>query len=88
MSEGCDVLRTNVNDWSAEALWQTYIQLTQAESAFRIQKTELCIRPIWRQRKERVQAQLLDRLGLRLPSAYGCRHSPPECSANFRGQAV
>ena len=43
------------------------LRLTQAESAFRIQKTELCIRPIWRQRKERVQAQLLDRLGLRLP---------------------
>ena len=26
--EGCYVLRTNVNDWNAEALWQTYIQLT------------------------------------------------------------
>jgi transposase len=57
-SEGCYVLRTNVNDWSAEALWQTYIQLTQAESAFRIQKTELSIRPIWHQRKERVQAHI------------------------------
>jgi transposase len=57
-SEGCYVLRTNVNDWSAEALWQTYIQLTQAESAFRVQKTELSIRPIWHQRKERVQAHI------------------------------
>ena len=57
-SEGCYVLRTNVNDWSAETLWQTYIQLTQAESAFRIQKTELSIRPIWHQRKERVQAHI------------------------------
>ncbi len=57
-SEGCYVLRTNVNDWSAETLWQTYIQLTQAESAFRIQKTELSIRPVWHQRKERVQAHI------------------------------
>ena len=57
-SEGCYVLRTNVNDWSAEALWQTYIQLTQAESAFRIQKTELSIRPVWHQKKERVQAHI------------------------------
>jgi len=57
-SEGCYVLRTNVNDWSAETLWQTYIQLTQAESAFRIHKTELSIRPVWHQKKERVQAHI------------------------------
>jgi len=57
-TEGFYVLRTNVNDWNAEVLWQTYIQLTQAESAFRIQKTELSIRPIWHQKKERVQAHI------------------------------
>jgi transposase len=57
-AEGCYVLRTNVNDWSAETLWQTYIQLTQAESAFRIHKTELSIRPVWHQKKERVQAHI------------------------------
>jgi transposase len=57
-SEGCYVLRTNVNDWNAEALWQTYIQLTQAEAAFRIQKSELSIRPVWHQKKHRVQAHI------------------------------
>jgi transposase len=57
-AEGCYILRTNVNDWNAPALWQTYIQLTQAESAFRIHKTELSIRPIWHQRKDRVQAHI------------------------------
>jgi transposase len=57
-SEGCYVLRTNVNDWNAEALWQTYIQLTQAEAAFRIQKSELSIRPVWHQKKDRVQAHI------------------------------
>jgi len=52
------VLRTNVNDWNAEALWQTYIQLTQAEAAFRIQKSELSIRPVWHQKMGRVQAHI------------------------------
>ena len=58
-SEGCYVLRTNVNDWSPEELWRTYIQLTQAEAAFRIQKSELSLRPIWHQREDRVRAHIL-----------------------------
>ena len=58
-SEGCYVLRTNIADWSPEALWQTYVQLTDAEAAFRIQKSELALRPIWHQRPDRVQAHIL-----------------------------
>lgn len=58
-SEGCYVLRTNVSDWNARELWQAYIQLTQAEAAFRIQKTDLSIRPIWHQRSDRVRAHIL-----------------------------
>jgi transposase len=58
-SEGCYVLRTNVADWSPEELWRTYIQLTDAEAAFRIQKSELAIRPVWHQRPDRVQAHIL-----------------------------
>jgi len=58
-SEGCYVLRTNIADWTPEALWQTYIQLTDAEAAFRIQKGELGLRPIWHQRPDRVQAHIL-----------------------------
>jgi transposase len=58
-SEGCYVLRTNVTDWSADELWRTYIQLTDAEAAFRIQKSELGIRPVWHQRADRVQAHIL-----------------------------
>jgi transposase len=58
-SEGCYVLRTNINDWTPEALWRTYIQLTEAEAAFRIHKSELSIRPIWHQRQERVLAHIL-----------------------------
>jgi transposase len=57
-TEGCYVLRTNVRDWTPEDLWRTYIQLTEAEAAFRIQKSDLSIRPIWHQKKERVQAHI------------------------------
>lgn len=58
-SEGCYVLRTNVSDWTPQELWKTYIQLTEAEAAFRIHKTELSLRPIWHQRPDRVQAHIL-----------------------------
>ena len=58
-SEGCYVRRTNIPDWSPEDLWRTYIQLTDAEAAFRIQKSDLALRPIWHQRADRVQAHIL-----------------------------
>ena len=59
LSEGCYLLRSNIADWDAEQLWQAYIQLTEAEAAFRIQKGDLGIRPIWHQKDERVQAHIL-----------------------------
>ncbi len=59
LSEGAYILRTNIHDWSDEDLWRTYIQLTQAEAAFRIHKSDLSIRPIWHQKAERVQAHIL-----------------------------
>lgn len=59
LSEGTYLLRSNVMQWSDEKLWKAYIQLTQAEAAFRIQKDQLAIRPIWHQREDRVQAHIL-----------------------------
>ena len=59
LSEGTYVLRSNVTEWSDEKLWKAYIQLTQAEAAFRIQKEQLSLRPIWHQREDRVQAHIL-----------------------------
>jgi len=59
LSEGCYLLRSNITDWSAEDLWQAYMHLTQAEAAFRIQKSDLKLRPIWHQKTERVQAHIL-----------------------------
>jgi transposase len=59
LSEGCYLLRSNVLDWTPEELWRAYIQLTEAEAAFRIQKSDLQLRPVWHQKQERVQAHIL-----------------------------
>jgi len=59
LSEGAYLLRSNISDWSDQQLWKAYIQLTQAEAAFRIQKDQLNVRPIWHQREDRVQAHIL-----------------------------
>ena len=59
LSEGTYILRTNVDDWSDEELWKTYIQLTEAEAAFRIHKSDLAIRPIWHRKGERIKAHIL-----------------------------
>src|SRR3990167_6192091 len=58
LSEGCYVLRTNIQDWKEENVWSIYIQLTQVEAAFRIHKDQLDIRPIWHQKEARVQAHI------------------------------
>ena len=59
LSEGCYLLRTNITDWSPEDLWKAYVQLTEAEAAFRIEKSDLRIRPIWHQKEERVLSHIL-----------------------------
>jgi len=59
LSEGCYLLRTNLNETDPAVLWKRYIQLTEAEWAFRITKDELEIRPIWHQREDRVLAHIL-----------------------------
>ena len=46
VSEGTYILRSNIPDWSEAELWRTYIQLSEAEAAFRIHKSDLCGRPI------------------------------------------
>jgi transposase len=59
LSEGTYVLRTNITDWDGEQLWKTYVQLTEAEAAFRIKKSDLCIRPIWHHKANRIRAHIL-----------------------------
>ena len=57
--DGCYLLRSNVTDWTAEELWRSYMQLTEAEAAFRIHKDLLQLRPVWHQTPERATAHIL-----------------------------
>ena len=59
LSQGCYVLRTNLVGMAAPELWKHYMQLVEAEWAFRIAKDELRLRPIWHQREDRVQGHIL-----------------------------
>lgn len=59
LSEGTYILRSNIHDWTDEQLWKTYIQLSEAEAAFRIQKSDLCVRPIWHHKQDRIKAHIL-----------------------------
>jgi len=58
-SEGCYLLRSNVTAWTPEELWRAYVQLTEAEAAFRVHKSDLQIRPVWHHREHRVGAHIL-----------------------------
>jgi transposase len=59
LREGAYLLRTNLSGESAGELWKKYIQLTEAEAAFRTLKSELSIRPIFHQLERRVKAHVL-----------------------------
>ncbi|MCL5746073.1 MAG: IS1634 family transposase [Acidobacteria bacterium] len=57
--EGSYLLRTNVRAESAEELWAKYMQLTEAEAAFRALKSELSVRPLFHQLEPRVKAHVM-----------------------------
>ena len=57
--EGAYLLRTNLQGETAEELWNKYIQLTEAETAFRALKSELLVRPLFHQLEHRVKAHIL-----------------------------
>ncbi len=55
---GCYILRTNLTEEDPAALWKAYMHLVQAEKAFRMEKSDLGIRPIFHQTEERVEAHI------------------------------
>ena len=59
LREGAYMLRTNLQAGSVEELWSEYMQLTEAEAAFRTLKSELYIRPLFHQLEPRVKAHVL-----------------------------
>ena len=59
LSEGTYILRSNIQTWTDQELWKTYVQLSEAEAAFRIHKSDLCLRPIWHHKQDRIKAHIL-----------------------------
>lgn len=57
-ANGCYLLRTNLSEDNPNVLWKMYMQLNQAEKAFRMSKSDLGMRPIFHQKEHRVQAHI------------------------------
>jgi transposase len=58
-AHGAYLLRTNCPEKQPAQLWKWYIQLSQAEDAFRISKSDLNLRPVFHQKTQRVEAHIL-----------------------------
>lgn len=58
-AEGAYLLRAHWTERDPAKLWQTYVQLTEAEAAFRTLKSEVKVRPIWHWTEPRVEAHVL-----------------------------
>jgi transposase len=59
LRDGAYLLRTNLKDRTAPALWKIYVQLTEVEEVFRTLKSHLALRPIWHWVGPRVEAHVL-----------------------------
>jgi transposase len=58
-AHGAYLLRTNWTEKNPAKLWRCYMQLSQAEDAFRISKSDLNLRPVFHQKTQRVEAHIL-----------------------------
>ena len=59
LRKGAYLLRTNCTETDPAKIWRWYIQLTQAEAAFRTAKSDIGLRPVFHQKTQRVEAHLL-----------------------------
>jgi hypothetical protein len=57
--DGAYLLQSNQPGWSVQDFWETYMQLTVVEHAFRVLKSELLMRPVWHHYSGRTQAHVL-----------------------------
>ena len=55
---GCYILRTNLTEEDPAVLWKTYMHLVQAEKSFRMEKSDLGMRPVFHQKEDRVKAHI------------------------------
>jgi transposase len=58
-AHGAYLLRTNCEEKDPVKLWQWYLQLQQAEAAFRTSKTDLHLRPVFHYKDKRVDAHIM-----------------------------
>lgn len=58
-SGGNYILRTNWKEADPKTIWKRYIQLTEVEDAFRTEKHDLGMRPIYHRKQDRTQAHIL-----------------------------
>ena len=58
-AHGAYLLRTNCAEPDPAKIWEWYLQLQQAEAAFRCAKSDLSLRPIFHHKTERVEAHIL-----------------------------
>jgi transposase len=58
-AQGAYLLRTNCTSTDPAQLWRWYLQLEQAEAAFRTAKSDLGLRPVFHQKAARVEAHIL-----------------------------
>lgn len=58
-SGGSYILRTNWKEADPKTIWKRYIQLTEVEDAFRTEKHDLGMRPIYHHKQDRTQAHIL-----------------------------
>ena len=56
--DGAYLLRSNQSNGSPAEFWETYMQLTVVERAFRVLKSELLLRPIWHHYSGRTEAHV------------------------------
>lgn len=58
-SGGNYILRTNWKEADSKTIWKRYVQLTEVEDAFRTEKYDLGMRPIYHRKQDRTQAHIL-----------------------------
>jgi len=59
LAHGAYLLRTNCPERDPARFWQWYMQLQQAEAAFRTSKHDLWLRPVFHQKTQRVEAHVM-----------------------------
>jgi len=59
LRDGHYLLRSNMVDEDPAVVWDSYVQLTQIEAAFKALKSELGLRPIYHHLEHRVEAHIL-----------------------------